>query len=96
MKQYIERQKVIDLLYFFCDEVCSSVVSDVEKIESADVAPVVHGKWCVSEYEYLNCSVCGEQMYTGCNSTKEAIILAKHWKNYCPNCGAKMDLYEND
>ena len=64
----------------------------IDKVPDADVAPVVHGKWCVSEYEYLNCSVCGEQMYTGCNSTKEALILAKHWKKYCPNCGAKMDL----
>lgn len=67
-------------------------VDDLRYLPGADVAPVVRGKWCVSEYEFLNCSVCGESMYTGCNSTKEAIVLAKHWKRYCPNCGAKMDL----
>lgn len=75
------------------NEFTPSYVSElIDKVPDADVAPVVHGKWRVSEYEFLDCSVCGESMYTGCNSTKEAIILAKHWKKYCPNCGAKMDL----
>lgn len=58
---------------------------------NGDAVEVVHGHWYVSEYEYLNCSVCGEEMYTGCNSTKEAQLLKEHWKKFCPNCGAKMD-----
>lgn len=69
----------------------------IERIKSqpaADVAPVVHGRWVVVEPEYLHCSVCGEAMYTGCNSTKEATVLRGHWKRYCPNCGAKMDKEE--
>lgn len=60
-----------------------------------DAVEVVHGHWYVSEYEYLNCSVCGEEMYTGCNSTEEAQLLKEHWKKFCPNCGAKMDGEEN-
>ena len=60
-------------------------------INTADVAEVKHGEWYVTEYEYLNCSICGEAMYTGCNSTQEANLLKDHWKSYCPNCGAKMD-----
>ena len=58
---------------------------------TADVAEVKHGEWYVTEYEYLNCSICGEAMYTGCNSTQEANLLKDHWTSYCPNCGAKMD-----
>lgn len=48
-----------------------------------DVAPVVHGKFVKSEYhdDRLVCTVCG--------------FDNKVWLsfcNYCPNCGAKMDL----
>lgn len=54
---------------------------------AADVAPVVHGRWVswgksgTPTYEnYGTCSVCHE----------DAEIHTEH-RNYCPNCGAKMD-----
>ena len=72
------------------------VLSLVEDEPTIEAEPVKHGKWFVSEYEYLNCSVCGKAMYTGCNSTREAIVLKDHWKPFCPNCGAKMDGGEED
>ena len=59
----------------------------LEGIPDADVAPVVHGRWLgwgkggTPTYEnYGTCSICGEdaEIYTG-------------HRNYCPNCGAKMD-----
>lgn len=55
---------------------------------AADVAPVVHGRWesHLMPLAY-KCSVCGYRP------------SAKEWKfhkrNYCPNCGAKMDGEEN-
>ena len=83
------------------------------KVESADVAPVRHGRWILEAHdERVNyrwnvtaeCSEC-------CNEKKEiwagffayivpsiarsvALTSAKRVKlsNYCPNCGAKMDL----
>ena len=57
----------------------------IESVHTIDAEPVKHGEWFVSEYEYLNCSVCGEAMYTACNSTKEAMVLKNHWKPFCPN-----------
>lgn len=56
--------------------------------KSADVAPVVHAKWAevmfrdrfnVRYWEYL-CSSCNR--------------YANREYDYCPNCGAKMDLEE--
>ena len=52
------------------------------EISSADVAPVVHGRWIFHDDKPLGfsteCSVChAEGMLDG---------------YYCPNCGAKMDL----
>ena len=43
----------------------------------ADVAPVVHGAWQVTD-RFKACSVCGYAF---------ARLLPD---NYCPNCGAKM------
>ena len=91
MSEYIEREKALDAVVAWAEICPATAISEIECMTAADVAPVVHGRWIVSEYEYLDCSVCGEAMYTGCNSTKEAKLLKDHWKRYCPNCGALMD-----
>ena len=60
---------------------------DIKAIPTADVAPVVHGKWRIGGVHpngvigNWKCSVCGG---TGLSDS-----------NFCPNCGAKMDL-ENE
>lgn len=55
-------------------------LSCIEKIPSADVAPVRHGRWIASHDEFCACSICKYPVYVGWNQT-----------NYCPSCGAKMD-----
>lgn len=88
MADYIERKAVLHAVNeFFHDPKVDVAIYDVP---AANVREDVHGKWVVVEHEYLNCSVCGEAMYTGCSSSKEAMILKDHWKNFCPNCGARM------
>lgn len=58
------------------------------ELPTADVAPVVHGRWNADE----TCSVCGEKSTEGLDATKW-----NYWfPNYCPNCGAKMDGGDND
>lgn len=61
--------------------------SAIENATAVDAAPVVHGRWVnwgksgTPTYEnYGTCSVCHE----------DAEINTEH-RNYCPNCGAKMD-----
>ena len=51
----------------------------IRKMPSADVAPVVHGRWIVTDV--ITCSEC--QHFTRSE-------FAGRW-NYCPNCGARMD-----
>lgn len=52
---------------------------DVRRLTAVEVAPVVHGKWKPDPhcYNVFHCSAC------------DSPFLEK--RNYCPNCGAKMD-----
>lgn len=60
------------------------LVEDIQAIPAADVAPVVYGRW---ESHLLpisyKCSACGYR--------PSAKAWGFHKKNYCPNCGAKME-----
>ena len=52
-------------------------VEDIEKLPSVDVAPVRNGRW-VTTAPHPHCSLC--------------FVECRDKTNYCPNCGAKMDL----
>lgn len=64
----------------------------IEEAPPADVVPVVHGRWIVTE-EYNDviemdvvkyaCSACGEYRLSATTLSQAT--------NYCPNCGARMD-----
>lgn len=69
MNDYIERADAINLLWFFADEVCASVVSDFEALPAADVAPVVRCKECryyqnakVNKKGFLICPASGMEI----------------------------------
>ena len=49
------------------------------ELPAADVAPVVHGRWVFGGDGCVICSKCNEEESND------------NHRNYCPNCGAKMD-----
>lgn len=59
------------------------VKSMIHSEKAADVAPVRHAKWGVEVgmnfFKERNCPVCKKR------------IESNFW-NFCPNCGAKMDI----
>ena len=66
------------------------IKSAINAIPTADVAPVVHGRWvhsryedCAEQFELVKCSRCNHEAY--------AMAIYVRGGNYCPNCGAKMD-----
>ncbi len=66
--------------------VCSALESVIDAItdaEKVDAEPVWHGRWIQVDDRKCKCSEC------------EVITLIAQYphgdKNYCPNCGAKMD-----
>ena len=88
MDEYIERELAIEALSRGegCGNVCRRAI---ERILSADVAPVRHGRWIEKEkYTFgimYDCSLC-----------ENRILDNGHSWNYCPHCGAKMDGGDND
>ena len=89
---YVERNKIMEALLDWA--VClnnpdtlsrSDALFIIDNVEAADVAPVVHGEWLCAETDdeqFFLCSVCNDKEY---------------WEsNYCPNCGAKMDMEQEE
>ena len=96
MAEYIEREDLLEL-YRMDDPVLNKnghvplpvIRQNIMDIPAADVAPVRHGRWVEKEkYTFgimYDCSLC-----------ENRILDNGHPWNYCPNCGAKMDLEEEE
>ena len=92
MAEYIKREALVHRLkslYLF--NITQRIFEIISEIPTADVAPVVHGRW-VTHYRS------GTTVAEGYVST-----CCDMWNNrksdYCPHCGAKMDGgadYEDD
>ena len=103
MAEYIEREALEKMLnerlaylldkngpYDYFTDGYDEAVSTVEEFLSADVAPVVHGRWDDSgRYTFPGGSTAVRCTNCGCALTESEYRL-NNW-NYCPVCGAKMD-----
>lgn len=108
MSKYVNVDDIFDALYPVdpeCDgsDGCTVILQNltftsadieglIDQIPSADVAPVVHGKWIHDENyvdwaEQYKCSVCNGHALTDGDYRHKL-------SDYCPNCGARMDLMD--
>ena len=87
MAEYMEREAAIEAI--MCEPPDAHYpqwyADKIKSIPAADVAPVRHGRWIYEPVEFslvkdIRCSVCRRYV--------------KVPENYCPGCGAKMDLEE--
>ena len=83
MSDYIERQAVIDAIkknFKYLPGYMNATINYIKEVPSADVVQVVHSEW-IYHMSFGVCKKCGyEYEWKGTDA-----------KNYCPNCGAKMD-----
>lgn len=73
-----------------------SIKNGLRDIPNAGVVPVVHGKWDSIPNEYISIASKNGSYHgnaTSCSVCNE-INPNAYKTNYCPNCGAKMDLRE--
>lgn len=92
MAEYIKREAAVKAANEWVSEACMAPVMRVsrlfdklQKVPAADVAPVVHGRW-IEDHDYLKCPECGVMV-----KWDFTFFDIGNW-NYCPNCGAKMDI----
>ena len=92
MTRYIAADDFLDLFYVASAGQDKAFIETVEMVvadtPTADVAPVVHGKW--KETEPLMCGTYGNAWWLFECSNCGRTYFTTH--KYCPNCGAKMDL----
>ena len=90
-KEYIEREALLADFDAAVENngmgyvVAQTLKRYVKRQPAADVAPARHGRW-IDKDKYAfgtlyDCSICGNR-----------ILDNGHSWNYCPNCGARMDL----
>lgn len=105
MAEYIERDQAREVICGWCEYAGSCLADDyywnkcdakrrLGDIPSADVQPVVHGRWIEVEEPFgwsmircASCTVCGESFVLNEDLGIEDI---REGCNYCPNCGADM------
>ena len=63
------------------------VLGMIYVMPAADVAPVQHGRW-IDKGEYAVCTECGGRSGT----QYDGVELIPLMTQFCPNCGAKMEL----
>lgn len=102
MAEYIKKWPVVDKLTALenelqqykpfrpCEATMYRRICDIEieigKMDAEDVAPVVHGRWI-----YF-----GGNHYTRISQCTNCCAKYDFRSNYCPNCGARMDLEVSD
>lgn len=87
MDKYIKKEEAIRALLNDAPEQVGYSREDaadcIRYMDTADVAPVVHGRWVKRgcKWQCTNCKV----LMSIDGTPKENLL------NYCPNCGARMD-----
>ena len=89
MAEYIDRE--VALMKLMQDGCSAKNLQSISDMPAADVAPVVHGRWIMVD------DSCGKYACSACREIEQECTEwgAGHYnpvdKDYCPNCGAKMD-----
>ena len=100
MAEYIERKEALDIVKRTSGDYAAAF-SEIARYPAADVVPVVHAEW--EECDYVEPCIHGfgkiRHKNAGLKCTNCVHVFKKEllWKeNFCPNCGANMDVENNE
>ena len=92
-KEYIDLEETVTTLKRNSQKYFSSfhkgyvqAIEDLADIPATKVSPVRHGYWVKEKRDVL--------IHWHCSACKECFYLDMPNAEYCPHCGAKMDLKE--
>ena len=92
--EYIKREAA--LMKLMQDGCSAKNLQSILEMPAADVAEVVHGQWEETDWREYDAQSCETIRYPKaaivCTNCRCAFKKDALWsRNYCPNCGAKMD-----
>lgn len=95
MSDYISRE-AFKKKYLCCGYLPEMSEKEFDDFPAADVEPVRHGQWLRTDDDWsslvtIQCSACGGEW---CFEVDEDVQLLGY--NYCPGCGCKMDLEDDN
>lgn len=70
------------------------IITAIDECKTIDAIPVKHGKWAENKYGYITCSICGSFPLGVMTGSLITMHYEPYESEYCPHCGAKMDLEE--
>lgn len=81
--------------YSYSTMMMYEIADEIMDAPSADVAQVVHGRWEKwNGDDRHHCTVC--ECYANAERDSYGYIAYEFLDNYCPNCGAMMNLEEKN
>jgi hypothetical protein len=95
MSDYISREAAMEIVKRTSGDYAAAF-SEIRKLPAADAEPVRHGEWLRTDDDWsslvtIQCSACGGEW---CFEVDEDVQLLGY--NYCPGCGCKMDLEDDN
>ena len=94
-RSYLRKMAMLEMAYTMETETDAAVVLRmIEDAPAADVAPVRHGRWELENESWgqMQCSVCKKQALLEESKDDTGKVLLYVTSEFCPNCGALMDL----
>ena len=75
-------------------ELCKAIISRIDEAQTVDAEHVRHGKWLpkhhyIAGHEFVSGHICSECGDDAMNAEGDEFVT-----DYCPWCGARMDVYE--
>lgn len=100
MDEYIEREKAYEKCGWYNTvngkSICAARKDELAAIPAADVAPVRHGQWISWEKAGNFVPSPDRHEYSVCHDAAQVLVNGfELLSDYCPNCGAKMDVGAN-
>lgn len=109
MKEYVDKSAIIPALENGWEPInpelpmtleLAQIAETVQNMPNADVVEVMRGHWInIGDYDMAECSECGEVFDVAdqyAEPTKQDFKEFCKSYRYCPNCGCRMDLKEDD
>ena len=93
MSRLIDADEFIKRIDHYPPDIRDTAKKELRYCKTVDAVPVKHGKWVEKEKIFVDGTTYG---CSNCGGTPLRRYSAQIMSDYCPWCGAKMDLIDDD